>query len=538
MDFLGKTKPISQWKREAGDLAARITGDEIQRRFFSQPFVIEMGTVGLEFSDGRLVGTLEAGKHTLDTLLRRWVSGPRTISVVVTDAGAFHVDLPVTGLVSSDNIGLELDLRLELTLDQPGDFVANTLKSRDRYTVSDLTGHIGREVHDALSAMTMRRSIQEMYASDSLRTEAEDLLLSRFAQSLGELGFALLAVRVTHIRSDQYDAIRRGRGETALGEWGADVEASRQAVRARMREILRKACKEDVASEADFQNATGQALHELKLKDTLRADEFERLSIRLREDIRDDLLDRSRVRARDEAEHAQELDARTRDHARQQELREVEARLAREQLEADAKVRRHRTLDETNRAEIQQAMSLQAQAIENKLAYQKAKAEGLAARIAAMEGASAKTLIGLEMGDRDALLELARLEHERHLTPEQLMIRAAEKSEPLAAALARKFEAEGKMNAELVNNLLDQVKRERDQRGTDQQMSRDHADRLERVMRESLKQMGEVAATRAAATPAAPTVITGAGVVPGVSSGTVIVNPAGSSGGAGATRPT
>ncbi|MCA9311729.1 MAG: hypothetical protein KDA21_11025 [Phycisphaerales bacterium] len=512
MGLFGK-KPTT-WERKAGDIASRIEAADVKRIWLNRPFIVKDGTAAVMFSKGRLLGRVHSGEHDIDGILRRFFHGEDPTTLVIIDDGEFPLDGAVDGLYSREQIALKATLRLNLVLADPEVFYRNTMRDRRSYTITDLHSHLRPELHDALLAFTSVHAIEDLYNNPGLRQQAEDAMQERLGTNLAALGFALVNINVLGITSPAYDAHRANMASAAMSGREAGLEGERLAVLQRVREMKAGNTRHEATTDADLRDAVNQAIHELGLKDRLRADELQKLQETLAQDFVDFKRERERGREGAELEHTTDLDATRRDHERRQAALDLDAFLDARIREAKSAQDR-RDLERSGEAKDWDLVKQKRDDALDAMARLKGiKTADFAARADILKNADTATKIALGAGDASALLELDRLDKQAKMSPDQLLVLAAEASPDVAAALAEKFRADGRMNEE----LMDQLRRQLDAERT---MNREHAMQLERVLNQALGQMGNVASTRAAAHgPGHQTV-----VAPGGLGGPTVINP-------------
>jgi len=500
MGWFGKRK--SEWKREAGEVAVRIAAEDVKRAGLNRPFVVYDGTMALVFSSGQLLGRLPAGSHDIDGPLRNWLVGDAPTVLILTDAGDITLDHAVGELHSTEGVQLSASLRLTMRLNSPERFYQNVMKGRRSFLEADLLEALRPDLRDALLAITSRRSIDELSRNPSLRGEAETALRGRIGDNLQRMGFELVALRVVEFASDAFDGVRARAGDVAIESRDADVDEARREVLQRARENLAEEIRHKQITRAELQDAIQQSVHELGVKDRLREDEITRLNERLDQDAADYEQQRLQQRESDRREHELGEDAARREHGREQETLDVAAFLDRRIREAETG---ERVRDAERRGDEQDwelASRMRDSALDARRRKHMDDVDVERARIEALSKADAATKLAL-LGDSEAILELERLDRQSNLSEEQLLVLAAEKSDAVAAALAKRFEAEGRMNEELVDQLRRQLDQER-------QGDREHAAQLERVLNQALEHMGRVAGAKAAKPkPGDQTIVTG-----------------------------
>lgn len=478
------SKGTDRWERGPDDIAIRVESSEVSKRWLNRPFVVFDGTVALVFSQGRLQGKLPAGKHDIDGPFRKWLRGDDPTTLVIVDEGDLTLDLNFEQLRTREEITLVLGMRLKLGLSDPTAFYRNVMKDKPRYLKPELQSYLEPELRDALLAFTSSHVIEDLYNKPGLRDEVRDAIGTRVGASLARIGYALVSIDRCEASSSQYDEHRGRKAKVELADRLAGDEAAASEVRKRLRENRADDLRHHVLTKAQFLEAAHQAAHQLGLTDKLREDEYKRLMARLEQDAID--YDRERQRSREVAgvEH--------------------EAKIDRIRGESDI---------ERKRDQLKLAEEARASALKTREELRKQDRENERQRIEALERASTSTKAMLSGADAQVLLELEKLEQQKTLSAEQLLALAAEKSEAAASALGQRFAAEGKLNDKVIEQLRQEVERQR-------AFSQEHAAQLERVMNQALEQMGKVASAKAASQgPGDQTIVTGG------AGGPTIINP-------------
>jgi len=507
------SKTGDRWERKPDDIAVRIESSDVKSKWGNKPFVVFDGTVALVFSKGRLLGQLASGQHDIDGRFRSWLAGDAPTTLIIVDEGDIPLDVDVSALYSQESIALDIAIRLTLSLAPPETFYLNVMKGRKRYVQEDLRSHLRPELFDALLSFTSTHPIEDLYHNPALRQQAVEVLSERIGPSLDRLGFGLVALNVVSVTSDQFDGHREKQADVDLEARDADVRAARLEVLQRVREDLAEGLKQKAVTMSELRDSMHQATHELGLKDRLREDELARLDARLDQDARDFEQERTQSRDLSGVEHELAVDASKRSHEREQGELDLDAFLA-ERVKSAGTDEEVRDLERSgDEKDLELAKKIREEALEARRQKKMQDVEIERERIEALSKADTATKIALGLGHEETLLELERLEKQKELTPDQLLVIAAEHSDAAAAALAERFKSEGKLNEE----VLDQVRRQLEQ---ERQAGREHAQQLERILNQSLEQMGRVATSRAEAQGSGDQTI----ITPGMG-GATIINP-------------
>jgi hypothetical protein len=524
MGWFSKTKS-DRWEREPNDLAIRIEADDVRTTWGSKPYVVYDGTEAIIFERGVLRGRLAAGEHDIDGPLRKFLRGDDPTALILVDAGDVSMDFEIEALASAEHIALAMGVRLVVRLDRPEDFYANIMKDRRRYLLGDFKALLQPEIFDALLAFTANHPIDVLYGNPELRGQAQQQLQSRLSESLGRFGFHVVAVSVTTVNSDQYDAHRErladgemdtreqiaDRDQTRRSneiledryENEADFKAARLKVLQRARENAAADRSHRTATAAELREQIAQAIHQLGLKNTLRSDELTRLEASLEADAMEFEQARAQGAEKSALDHEQELDSSRRDHGREEEAADltafIDARI--KKAEADQQAR---DLDrEGDEKDWDLAKKIRNDTLDARKKKKMQDVELERERMKTLSEADTATKIAMGVGDREALLELERLEKEKGMSPEQLLAKAAESSPAVAAALAERWKAEGRSGDEIADLLRRQIEEER-------QRNDKHSAQLERVLKASLEANSKVNAAKSQSQgPGDQTIITG-----------------------------
>ena len=119
-------------------LARRIDGSELPG-FLSRTLEVPFGQRAVLLDGGRYVATLPAGRHSL----KGWKGGAGASAFLVDDS-AILLRLVREHLTSSDNQRLRVVVELGLRVTTPEVFVAERVRDRAQYTLTELPGRSRR----------------------------------------------------------------------------------------------------------------------------------------------------------------------------------------------------------------------------------------------------------------------------------------------------------------------------------------------------------------------------------------------------------
>jgi hypothetical protein len=514
VDLASVARPLvlgGRWARQPEDFAARMDNHDL-RKSLSPALVVEHGTRALIFQGGRFVGELREGSYDAGGIIKRLLglALPQPATVILMDAADVTIDLENDRLRTQDGIEVGATERLVLRVSNPDAVFLNALKSRNALSLGDLEGQLAQEVQMLLAGIVGTFPVQELFANLRVREQIETALRSHLTPTLARLGLELVQLRFISFVGEAWDRIQARRAEQREAELAADVTADRAKLNQRLRETLTQDRMDAFTSQKDLEDFIRQTEHAMGLKVVVRQDEMDRLKERFAfERDREGLLRRLEVQGIADADRRERewkdllAEERRRDETHGNALRR---NLASAQNDAERRKIQIELTKLEHQEEMRQAEAgvvMLGRVKEMERAERAHEVELEAQRLEARSKATAEALISITSGPAgQQIAELERLRRQQSMSPEQVLALTAAASPEAARALAAKYQAEGQVSAQRAEQWQKQIADER-------QMSRDHADRLERVMQTALAQMGSVAGTRARPADAATTVLVG-----------------------------
>ena len=520
----------NRWIRGENDFAVRVDECDVTG-FLKKGLIVEHGTRGLVFQAGRFCGYVEPGKYNANGFLRKVNNFNQTTptSVVIMDVGDNELHLEAIKLYSRDHLEVDAIFKAVVRLNDPEPFYVNAFKGRNHLTIEYVGGSIADELRAALQSFVGTHPVEALYNQAELRTDVEQQMQQHIEPILQRLGMELVLLRFVDFFCPAYDPIRQQSGELYLDTRQADIDIDRLKLGQRLRKEMSGDKMHTIKTDADLENFVRQTEHELGLKDTIRSDEMDKLKRQFAHERNVELL-------------TQQIEIQgIRDEAvRERLLQELQAKIERFQLKRQAE-REDRTqeaeTDRTIRAddheqdirEVEDSLNIR-QRVEDlehqkdvreqslDLERQQTEQQVESERLRARSEASAEALMSILDGPAaEKIAELEKLRIKQNLSPDQLGAMTAADSPQVAQALAEKYKAEAAMSEERFQQMQDVMAQ---QKAT----YTDNADRMERILDVSLKQMGLTASTRAQAPSSSQTVVTPTGG--GTGSGTpIVVNP-------------
>jgi len=517
-----------RWVRNAEDFAVRVDDVDVPG-LLTKGIMIEHGTRAILFQQGKYMGELHEGIRDIGGLLQRINHFNTNVpaSIVIMDAGDIAMDLDVSDIRTAENIPVSAFARVVLNVSDPDSLFLNLFKAKKRYTLVELRESLVLELKNTVEIAGAGYSAHDLFGNPQLRQTMETDIQQLMDDIVNRVGLKIVQLRIMRFESPAFEEIRKEKGEIAvekekvvLEEEKIGIKEDRIKLAKRLRESLTQEKMDSFKNEKDFEQFLRQTEHELGIKDVLRQDEMQQLTERITHNReKDGILRRIEIMGiEDDARRSREMDEllheEEKENIRQREMltrrletekNELEARKIKldiTKLEDEYEYIKHQREHEQDFREAMDGLKILDEVKRIKKDEETHRHKLELEKLRALSEAKIEAIIS-QAGASQAEI-LRQLEEQRirvNLSPEQLLAQLAEKSPEAARALAEKYRAESKVTEE---RLKDMEARIADQK--------EAADRLERITKEAMAQMGFVASEKVKPPlPGAQTVIAGSG---------------------------
>ena len=435
------------WNKEPTVFAQRFEVGDV-KSMLKKDLQVQAGTMALLLDGGKFKGKIDAGRYDPDHFLRKLnhFGNPAPRSVVLVDAGDVILPVRVTQLRSSEGMALEFygEIVLRFNPDQAPLFIENRMKDAAELSYEMLSDLLQGELRHAVDALCTTSTIDDLIRDPERRIRLQDELTSSLKVTLERSGLELVHVSSAEFCGDEYEELLEKQGRNEQKRREIEYEAQ-------LRNMLSQETMEKFKSE-----------QELKEYQELLGNEY-RISTLQREREEKVLLDGWA--------HQDELESRQHEFQKQLEVAHHEMELESERVDHDLDIAQrrgdHGRLEKVKDAEtgahvrsieFEQEKHETDQALEWRRKKVEIKQEERIAQAQIIAGKSMEELIALceDATQREQLLRL----HEQQLR---------------AGISEREILAQAKLES------VEEQKR----------LSEAGADRLERVMKEAIRAMGE-----------------------------------------------
>ncbi|MHC4253577.1 MAG: SPFH domain-containing protein, partial [Planctomycetota bacterium] len=456
-----------RWARQDEDVALKIDAADLDG-FLKKGLDIEQGTEAALFQHGKLVGVVGPGRYTADSVFKRLTPLAKVpTTILLYDASDHEITVETDGLRTADGLQVSATYKVVVRITDAGGFAENLFKGRRTLKLPALAGRISDDLRGALKGAVAGKKLDEVFESPDFRKTTEEALRAAVNPVVGRYGMHLAQLAFIDFFSAEYEALADKKGELARAIKEGDVDIERLKLQQRLRHAMTQERMDGFSSEKDFEDFVRQTEHELGMKDVIREDEM----VRLKQEF-------GRKREKETLLHQIEVQKSKIELRRSAKVTEREESLADAEAEVEArKVRHDADIQEAKDAQDLSRRAMEA-AREHEEAQMRARREDERERLAIRSKASAEALLSITDGPAaERLARLAELERKQKLSPEQLFAMAAAADPETARAYARE---------KGIKNYDEALAKQ-------EKLHEQNADRMERIMRTAMEQMGRVA---------------------------------------------
>ncbi len=539
------------WNRAEGLFAERFEVGEVGN-MLQNGIQVQEGTAAILIDAGKQSTVLGPGRHDPDSTLRaiNWFGNPPPRSVVLVDAGEFVVPLRMSeGLNTADHfpVSVYAELTLQFVRGRADDFLANFMKDARSVSYEHLSTAIAATLVYGIQNLCATSTVEDLVKDPARREQFEAAIRKAAGETLKSWGFEVVRVGAADFTSAEYEKVRAA--NAGLDEKRRELEflvktrellneegAKNRELDAAERETATGAEMDKAKSEQELADYIAQLAQEKEIGDTERDAELKLVLLAKQNQItmQEAQYEVARKTADRAAEMAAELkdtdhdlalkeklraytvEALLKDELGQEELLKIKAReeeilnavdkgkvdleaygtITKGKAATDVEADRIRRIGEAeaaaaaakNAAETERLKALRD--IDRDIDESKMKARDK--EFANAKSASIEALIATadDPEKMKALVELARVNIQKGMSPDQLLASAAATSDAAANAIAAKSVSE----KETMNRLVEEIKK----------LASDNSAKDERLLATLAQVMGK-AAERPEAAPPPPT---------------------------------
>ena len=141
----------NRWVRGEDDFAVRVDECDV-KGFLSKGLIVEHGTRGMVFQQGRFCGYVDPGSYDVNGFLKKVNNFNQTspTSVVLVDTGDIELHLEAIKLYSLEQMEVDASFKALVRLDDPEKMFISAFKGRNNLSIGYLSGSLTNELRAAL----------------------------------------------------------------------------------------------------------------------------------------------------------------------------------------------------------------------------------------------------------------------------------------------------------------------------------------------------------------------------------------------------
>jgi RNA polymerase subunit RPABC4/transcription elongation factor Spt4 len=214
-----------RWARREEEFAVRIEANDLPG-MLKRGVKVEPGTNAMLIEKSVNQGIVPPGEYTISTIGQRikgWLTAeiPDRITILLVDVTPTEMEFHLGGRFTSDPLPVGMTIRLNTEITEPGKFLINVVRGKERITKEDIRQYLYPEVTQVADRWLRDHKLQELVedASQTARFELalEEALRTTFSQS----GLSFLNVRTLELNLEPYEQIQHKYSQANL----IDLEA-------------------------------------------------------------------------------------------------------------------------------------------------------------------------------------------------------------------------------------------------------------------------------------------------------------------------
>ena len=223
----------NRWRTSEKEFAVRIDTSDLPG-LLKKGIIVEAGTNAMMLENGANIGVMPPGSYLLDSFWQKFGnlfrSGmPKTLTALLVKITPTDLDFPLEGLFSKDPLRVNMLIKLQVEVQEPGKFLVNMLRGRERMNVETLREHLHPEVQAVADRWVRTHTVEQLSEDFSLRPKFELALEEALRQSFSQAGLRFLQVRALEINLEILDLVNGKKNDYALQvtEMEADLQGKK-----------------------------------------------------------------------------------------------------------------------------------------------------------------------------------------------------------------------------------------------------------------------------------------------------------------------
>ena len=288
---------------------------DLPRGWVKNSVHISHGTKACAIVDGNFIGDIPAGEFTFHNLRDKWLSWKKgEATLLLTRADVVVVPIDCKGIISADEVPLDIRIEVGVQVNSPTVFVKNLMGPKSVYTVKTLTERLTPAVRQQAWSTTARMRVDDLRGS-AIVTKIANQIISAISDSFRRYGLEVFSVEGLLIQptgmEKHWEKVKENNieieGERLVNKrLGQDVgiQQERRDLESKLRDVENSSELKELNAEVTRRSERIPALE--KLRDAAIADTFD--SAKSAEELKQMLssIDKQRLLRKEEMEQLTE----------------------------------------------------------------------------------------------------------------------------------------------------------------------------------------------------------------------------------------
>lgn len=216
------------WARKENDFAVRMEASDLPG-MLRKGLVIEPGLNALLIERGITKGTIPSGTYILERPEQKlwdWLTTgiPERATLLLVEVTPTELIFNLGGRFTSDPLPIGMNIRMQVEVAEPGKFIINLLKGRERLTKEDLREYLYPEVVATADQWLRGHSLKELAENPAVKNQLDIALEETMKKTFQQVGLVFKNIRAVELNLEPYDRIKGVRGKIALLNMSSSVD--------------------------------------------------------------------------------------------------------------------------------------------------------------------------------------------------------------------------------------------------------------------------------------------------------------------------
>lgn len=210
----------NRWVAGEKDFAVRVDVEDLEGHL-KKGINVEAGVNAMLLENGANIGLVPAGSYILSSFMQKFgdlfrAGLPKRMTILLVKVTPTDLDFVFDGIFSKDPLRIGVSVKLQTEVQDPGKFLVNVLRGRERFSVEDLRQYIYPEVAGIVDGWVRTHTVQELADDLTLKAKLELAIDEALRRTFIQSGLRFLQVRAVALNLEIIDKINGIKSDFAL----------------------------------------------------------------------------------------------------------------------------------------------------------------------------------------------------------------------------------------------------------------------------------------------------------------------------------